>query len=190
MALEQTPPGPVSRARRRRASELGSLLWLCGWGCVTAIALTALAITSQTETAGERLRHIFVASESSAIARMPPRIAHLESETQTLAAQVHALSTERDRLAGRIALLESTIDDITGTIEKQAAATAAALAASASPAAPGGTIGRRLCGRIPRSQMRPSLQRVLRLSQLHDPKTRTRPLSRHHRHRRALRPRL
>ena len=112
MALEQTPPGPVSRARRRRASELGSLLWLCGWGCVTAIALTALAITSQTETAGERLRHIFVASESSAIARMPPRIAHLESETQTLAAQVRALSTERDRLAGRIALLESTIDAV------------------------------------------------------------------------------
>ena len=141
MALEQTSSEPASRHARGRARELGSLIWLCGWGCVTAVALTALVITTQTETAGERLRHIFVASESSAIARMPPRIAHLESETQTLAAQVRALSTERDRLAGRIALLESTIDDMTGTIKKQAAATAAALAASASPAAPGGTAG-------------------------------------------------
>jgi len=108
---------------------------LCGWGCVTAIALAALAITSQTETANQRLRQIFATNESSAIARMPSRITQLESETQILAAQIRTLSTERDRLAGRIALLESTIDDMTGTIKKQAAATAAALAANA-PSAP------------------------------------------------------
>ena len=131
MALELTPPEPGSRNPRRRVRELSSLLWLCGWGCVTAIALAALAITSQTETASERFRQIFAANESSAIARMPSRMTQLESETQILAAQIRTLSTERDRLAGRIALLESTIDDMTGTIKKQAAATAAALAASA-----------------------------------------------------------
>ena len=65
---------------------------------------------------------------------MPSRITQLESETQILAAQIRTLSTERDRLAGRIALLENTIDDMTGTIKKQAAATAAALAAGAAPA--------------------------------------------------------
>ena len=46
-----------------------------------------------------------------------------------MAAQVRALITERDRLSGRIGLLESSIDDMSGTIKKQAAATAAVLAA-------------------------------------------------------------
>jgi len=136
MAIEQTPKEPDLRAPRRRRRELNSLLWLCGWGGFTAVALTALAIASQTETASERLRHIFAMNESSAIARMPPRVAQLETETQRLAAQVRALTTDRDRLAGRIALLESSIDDVTGAIKKQAAATAAALAAKAPPPTP------------------------------------------------------
>jgi len=136
MAIEQTPTEPDLRAPRRRRRELSSLLWLCGWGGFTAVALTALAIASQTETASERLRHIFAINESSAIARMPPRVAQLETETQRLAAQVRALTTDRDRLAGRIALLESSIDDVTGAIKKQAAATAAALAAKAPPPTP------------------------------------------------------
>ncbi|HET9686345.1 MAG TPA: hypothetical protein VFP79_04110, partial [Pseudolabrys sp.] len=67
---------------------------------MTAIALAALAIASQTETATERFRQIFAANESSAIARMPSRMTQLESETQILAAQIRTLSTERDRLAG------------------------------------------------------------------------------------------
>src|SRR5262245_3944050 len=74
MALELTPPEPGSRNPRRRVRELSSLLWLCGWGCGTAIALAALPITSQTETARDRLRQIFAANESSGIARMPSRI--------------------------------------------------------------------------------------------------------------------
>ena len=116
-ALEPPPPEPALRNPRRRSRELTSLLWLCGWGGVTAAALAALAIASQTETASERLRYIFASNESSAIARMPPRVAQLESETQILAGQVRALSTDRDRLAGRIALLESTIDEMTGGFE-------------------------------------------------------------------------
>ena len=56
--------------------------------------------------------------------------------TQLLAAQVRALITERDRLSGRIALLESSIDDMSGTIKKQAAATAAVLVAKENPPAP------------------------------------------------------
>jgi hypothetical protein len=76
-------------------------------------------------------------NESSAIARMPPRVAQLETETQRLAVQVRALTTDRDRLAGRIALLESSIDDMTGAIKKQAVATATALAARVPPPTPG-----------------------------------------------------
>jgi hypothetical protein len=63
-------------------------------------------------------------------------VAQLESATQLLAAQVRALITERDRLSGRIALLESNIDDMSGAIKKQAAATAAVLAAKGQSADP------------------------------------------------------
>lgn len=140
MAIEQTPLESDLRDPRRRHRELNSLLWLCGWGGLTAVALTILAITTQTETANERLRRIFAINESSAIARMPPRVSQLESETQLLAAQIRGLIVERDRLVGRIALLESSLDDLTGTVKKQAAAqaaaTTAALAAKATPPAP------------------------------------------------------
>ena len=136
MAIESAPPEPDLRPPRRRRHELNSLLWLCGWGGVTAIALTALATTSQTETAGARLQHIFGTNEASAIARMPPRVAQLETETQLMVAQIRALNTDRDRLIGRVALLESSIDDMTGAIKKQAAATAAVLAAKATPPSP------------------------------------------------------
>jgi hypothetical protein len=99
MALELTPPEQGSPNPRRRLRET-KLLWLCGWGCVTAIALAALAITGQTETASERLRQIFAANEPSAVARMPSRITQLESETQILAAQ-DSDAEHRARSAGR-----------------------------------------------------------------------------------------
>lgn len=141
MAIDQTPLESDLRDPRRRRREFNSLLWLCGWGGLTAVALTILAITTQTETANERLRRIFAINELSAIARMPPRVSQLESETQLLAAQVRGLIVERDRLVGRITLLESSLDDLTGTVKKQtaaqAAATTAALAAKATPQAPG-----------------------------------------------------
>lgn len=136
MATEQTPLEPDLREPHRRSREFNALLWLGGWGGAAAIALIALAIASQTKTAGERLRQVFAINEPAAIAQMPPRVTQLESNVQLLSAQVRALTVERDRLAGRIALLESSIDDMTGAIKRQAAATAAALAAKPAPPAP------------------------------------------------------
>ncbi len=136
MATEQTPLEPDLREPHRRSREFNALLWLGGWGGAAAIALTALAIASQTKTAGERLRQVFTINEPAAIAQMPPRVTQLESNVQLLSAQVRALTVERDRLAGRITLLESSIDDMTGAIKRQAAATAAALAAKPALPAP------------------------------------------------------
>lgn len=136
MATEQTPLEADLREPHRHSREFKTLLWLGGWGGAAAIALTALAIASQTKTAGERLRQVFAINEPAAIAQMPPRVTQLELNVQLLSAQVRALTVERDRLAGRIALLESSIDDMTGAIKRQATATAAALAAKAAPPAP------------------------------------------------------
>jgi hypothetical protein len=136
MATEQTPLEPDLREPRWRSRQFNALLWLGGWGGAAAIALVALAIASQTKTAGERLRQVFAINEPAAIAQMPPRVSQLELNVQLLSAQVRALTVERDRLAGRIALLESSIDDMTGAIKRQAAATAAALAAKTAAPAP------------------------------------------------------
>ena len=71
---------------------------------------------------------------------MPPRVAQLESDLQLLSGQVLALSADRERLLGRIALLQSSIDDVTGAIKKQAATAAAAVAAKPTmPSAPTAT---------------------------------------------------
>jgi hypothetical protein len=136
MAIEPAPAELNAGEPRKRGRDFSTLLWLCGWGVATAVALSALAITSQTQTATDRLRSIFATSEPSAVAQMPPRVAQLELEAQMLTAQVRALNADRDRLAGRIALLESSVDDMTGAIKRQAAATAAALAARTALLAP------------------------------------------------------
>lgn len=136
MAIEQAPVEINLREPRRPSHDFYALLWLGGWGAAAAIALSALVLTSQTPTANERLRSIFAVNEPAAVAQMPPRVAQLESETRMLMEQVRTLSADRDRLNGRIALLESSIDDMTGTIKRQAAATAAALAAKTAPPAP------------------------------------------------------
>src|SRR5690348_5081540 len=135
MAIEPAPAENNPREPSKRGRDYSALRWLYGWGVATAVALSALAITSQTRTATDRLRSIFAVSEPSAVAQMLPRVAQLDLETQMLIEQVRAFNADRDRLAGRIALLESSVDDMTGTIKRQAAANAAAPAArTASPA--------------------------------------------------------
>ena len=142
MAIEQAAARPDLREPRIRRHDIHAFFWLCGWGGAATLALIVFAIASQTKTASDRLRLIFAASEPTAVAQMPPRVAQLEIETQFLTEQMRALAADRDRLAGRIALLESSADDMTGAIKKQAAATAAleAKATPSPPSAPSPTI--------------------------------------------------
>jgi len=135
MAIEQAAAQLDLRDPRTRRRDTRTFLWLCGWGGAAMLALIVFVIASQTKTASDRLRLVFAAGEPSAVAQMPPRVAQLEIETQFLTEQMRALATDRDRLAGRIALLESSVDDMTGAIKKQAAATAALVAKTASPPA-------------------------------------------------------
>ena len=119
MATEQTPLEPDLREPHRHSREFKTLLWLGGWGGAAAIALTALAIASQTKTAGERLRQVFAINEpahrADAAARDPARVkraAFVGTSTRT---------HRRARPAGRPhCLLESSIDDMTGAIKRQA----------------------------------------------------------------------
>jgi len=132
MAIEQAAAQRNLRDPRIRRRDIRAFLWLCGWGGAAMLALIVFVLTSQTKSAGDRLRLIFATREPSAVAQMPPRVTQLEIETQFLTKQIRTLAADRDRLAGRVALLESSLDDMTGAIKKQAAATAA-LAAKTTP---------------------------------------------------------
>ena len=79
MATEPAPAEINLREPRKRGRDFSALLWLCGWGVATAVALSLLAVTSQTQTATDRLRSIFAVNEPSAVAQMPPRVAQIGS---------------------------------------------------------------------------------------------------------------
>ena len=157
MAIEQAAAQLGLRDPRTRRRDTRTFLWLCGWGGAATLALIVFVIASQTKTASDRLRLVFAAGEPNAVAQMPPRMAQLEIETQFLTEQMRVLATDRDRLAGRIALLESSVDDMTGAIKKQAAATAALVAKTASlPASNAGQLATTATTTPPPATSRPA----------------------------------
>jgi hypothetical protein len=129
MAIETAPPeGDMPEPRRRRRNR--STLWrLCAWGGSATIALVAVALTTQTESGYERLQLALAQKDPSAravrTAVVTPRVAENDAETQRLQAQIRTLAADRDRLTARIASLEHSLDDITGSIKRQAELAAA-----------------------------------------------------------------
>ncbi len=127
MATEITPPQLEWHDARKRRADLGAL-WRAGaWGGAAAIALAALALTTQTDIGSERLQLVF-ADEPPAAAPLPPPQPQGVAEAKRLEAQLAALAADRDRLNARIAGLERNLDDATGSIKKQVAQVAAAAA--------------------------------------------------------------
>ena len=138
MAIKSAPPEPDLPNIRKRLRTPRPLWRLFGWGSAAAIALAAVAITSQTEAGSQRLQLAlaYVSEPVRAVARrLPPRAAETDAETQRLAAQVRELAADRERLTARIAMLERNLDDMTGSIKQQAAQAAAAPAATAAAGA-------------------------------------------------------
>jgi len=125
MASEIEPPEPDLSNIRKLLGKRYPLWRLCGWGSAAAIALTSLAIITQTESGSERLQLAFAPSSAPeravAAADVPPRVIGIDKETVRLEAQLRVLAADRDRLTARIALLERNLDDMTGSIKRQAA---------------------------------------------------------------------
>lgn len=124
MALEVNPP----RRDRLKAGRSGDgqmrALWrLTAWGGAAALALTALAATTQTETGGERLKLALnpLLVQTHAVAELPPRKAEKDAGTRALESEVRRLASDRDRLATRLASLERHLDEVTGSIERRPA---------------------------------------------------------------------
>ena len=128
MAIEVPPTALDIIDTRKRRGELRVLLRLFGWGGAATLALAVVAIISQTEAGGQRLQGIVshIAEPRSASASNPwvehviERAVENEAATRRLAAEVRTLTTDRDRLAIRLASLEQHLDDMTGSIKQQA----------------------------------------------------------------------
>jgi hypothetical protein len=90
-------------------------------------------VTSQTGAGSQRLQLAltYLNEPAHAIALIPPRQTEADAETQRLSAQVSALAAQREQLSARIANLEHNLDDVTGSITRQAS-----LAALLRPADP------------------------------------------------------
>ena len=133
MALDIPPPKRDLPRKSKGRDEMHRLWRLFAWGGTAALALTALAIATRSDIGGERLRLAFAAPKEVAPAAVavPPHMAEKDIEMHELEAQVRSLAADRDRLAERLASLEHQLDDVTGSIQKQAAETPPPPAASA-----------------------------------------------------------
>ena len=139
MAIKQAPPEPdLPNIRRHlRARPLARLL---GWGSAATVALTAVALTSQSEDGRQRLQMAiaYVSAPARAVAQLPPASLQAEANTRHLAAQLSELAADRERLTARIAVLERSLEDMTGSIKQQNERLPAAQAASSPPPAGAG----------------------------------------------------
>jgi len=135
MAIKNAPPEPILPNIRKQPRAPRQLWRLFGWGSAAAIALTAAALTSQTEAGAQRLQLAlaYVSEPVRAVAQIPPHAAETEAETKRLAAQVQELAADRERLTARIATLEHNLDDMTGSIKQQSVQTTAPTADSPPP---------------------------------------------------------
>jgi hypothetical protein len=131
MAIEITPPILDLADGRKRRRDMRALWRLSAWGCAAAVALAALAITTQTEGGSERLALALAPGNppvlAAEMADLKRRALEKDAETKRLESQVQTLASDRDRLVTRLASIERNLDDMTGSIKRQAAAAPPAL---------------------------------------------------------------
>jgi hypothetical protein len=133
-------------------------LWrLVVWGSTAATALLIAVLSSRGVVGSQRAAVAASTLHGGAVAivqpaQPPPQAAahtfDAQAETKKLAEAVHDLTADNDELKSRLAVVEHSVDDVTGSIARQAKATAwpedgppvpttpAAIAAVVAPALP------------------------------------------------------
>ena len=127
--------------------DLRPLMWLGGWGGGACLALIVAVLVSRTEFAEQRADGLLAAITGT----QPPHalraagaemLARAEAERETRRTQeaIRILAADRDRLAQRLALLERSLQDLTGALKRPPEAASGPAAppegAAGSPAAP------------------------------------------------------
>src|SRR5262245_30288320 len=124
----------VYRELQVRPIDMRALLRLAIWGCAAAAALMVAVLSAYSTMGSQRVRITAAPPASQETlersAPQPPviaadlaeRAAEAERETHRLSEAVLALSGDRERLVARIASLERSLEELTGSIRRQAAA--------------------------------------------------------------------
>jgi hypothetical protein len=99
-------------------------LWrLASWGTAAALSLILVVVVARTETGSGRIATAMASPSKDVPAVQVARSPQAEAEAKRLAEAVRTLTADRDRLAARVGTLERNLEDITGSIRRQAAAT-------------------------------------------------------------------
>jgi hypothetical protein len=115
-ASEQDRPSPLHSRHRESLVPRST-----GWAVTAAAALAALATVAQTPSGTERLQVALAAIGAEA----GPRAANAkpagpDEKIKALQAQIQYLNSERERLETRLSALEHGLEDVTGSIRRQA----------------------------------------------------------------------
>jgi hypothetical protein len=107
-----------------RAINMKALLRLAAWGAAASIALVIAVLAATSQRGSQRLMAALspsTPSQATAAAIPVARVLETEAETRRLAEAVRALDSHREQLLARIASLERNLEDVTGSIQRQAA---------------------------------------------------------------------
>jgi hypothetical protein len=110
------------------------------WAGVATLAVLVAVIAANTETGVRRIAGLITPDEAPRGARGPNALASrsfdAELEARRLSEAVRVLAADRDRLLTRVAVLERSLDDVTGSIPSQQPAAAAPKSAPLLPQIP------------------------------------------------------
>lgn len=133
----------VDRILQAKSVNMRGLLRLATWGCAAAAALM-LAVMSATmgskggtvasPAPGDLPRPL--PQVPTATVQIAPRTTEADSATRQLSEAISGLAADRDRLVTRIAKIERSLEEVTGSIKQQQQAAASPPAPPANPASP------------------------------------------------------
>jgi hypothetical protein len=105
-----------------RSFDMRALWQLAIWGAAATVGLAAVVLAANTNFGSQRLMTAMApASSQPGAAELAARSAETDNETRRLSEAVRVLDADRERLLTRLVSLERSLDDITGSIRRQAA---------------------------------------------------------------------
>ena len=127
--------------RNARPFDIRALRRLAIWGAAAAAALSVAVLAGYANPAAQRLLGTMSAAigrtqhrVEASPAQTATRVVEADNETRRLAEAVRALAADRNELLTRISSLEQSLEDITGSINRQAASASPPPPASATDA--------------------------------------------------------
>lgn len=113
----------LDRIIQTKPFDLRALLRLATWGCAAAVALMLAVLSSSMGSKHQTFVTPAAAPQvPAATVQLTTRQNEPDKATRQLSETVSGLTADRDRLVARLASIERNLEDMTGSIKQQAAA--------------------------------------------------------------------